>query len=80
MSDPFTVGRHYRVKASFDALRDRFEAGEVLIYDHSAWSRYDGITGYIFSRVGQSGTRCLDIYDHEASSPWTDRFEALDTP
>ena len=80
MGGPFVVGRHYRVKASFDALRDRFEEGEILVYDSSVWSRYDGITGYLFTQAGTPGRRVLDIYDSEPDEPWTERLEPIDVP
>ena len=77
MSDPFLAGQRYRVKRSFEALRSSFEEGEVLIYSNSAYSRYDGITGYIFSFEDLSGSRVWDVYDHESTSGWKDLFEPL---
>ena len=35
---PFAVGQRYRVLKDFKALRDAFLAGEVLIYESTAWS------------------------------------------
>ncbi len=33
---PFVVGRRYRVRRDFTALRDSFRAGEILTYDSDA--------------------------------------------
>ncbi len=75
---PFRKGARYKVKHSFKALRDIFEEGEVLIYQSSAWSRYDGITGYFFSQPGLERPRMWDIYDDESVEVWKDLFEPID--
>ncbi len=75
---PFRKGARYRVKRSFTALRDIFEEGEEMTYDSTAWSRYDGITGYFFSQPGQERLRMWDIYDDESVEIWKDLFEAMD--
>lgn len=75
---PFRVGARYRVKRSFKALRDRFEESEVLVFDSSAWSRYDGITGYFFTQAGAAGVRSWDIGDEESVEIWRELFEPLD--
>ena len=46
---PFVKGRRYKVRQNFKALRSEFQAGEVLIFESRAWSRYDGITGYFLA-------------------------------
>jgi hypothetical protein len=58
----FEVGRCYRVRKSFTALRSEFRAGDLLTYKESAYSRYDGITGYFFLDESQT-TRSWDVYD-----------------
>lgn len=74
---PFTVGRRYRVRSSFKALRDAFTAGDVLTYEADAWSRYDGITGYFFRQQGGGRLQVWDIDDDADISVWTDLFEEL---
>lgn len=74
---PFFVGREYRVRHSFQALRDRFVEGEILIFDSSGWSRYDGITGYFFRSPDQPGLRLWDIYDDEDVGVWKEHFEEM---
>ena len=74
---PFVVGRHYRVIRDFQALRDTFTAGEILVYERDAWSRYDGITGYFFSEAGSGELRSWDIDDGEDLGVWRDLFEEL---
>ena len=73
---PFEVGKSYRVKKSFAALRDHFRVGEVLKYTGSAYSRYDGITGYFFSDEKEAG-RSWDVSDEDSVSVSSDLFEAL---
>lgn len=74
---PFTVGRTYRVRHDFTAMRDRFTAGEELVFDSDAWSRYDGITGYFFRQTGMNGLRLWDIGDDEDVSIWREHFEEM---
>ncbi|ATC63564.1 hypothetical protein CMV30_06125 [Nibricoccus aquaticus] len=71
----FEVGKCYRVKKSFTALRDKFETGELLTYKESAYSRYDGITGHIF-RDETPSTRVWDIYDGDTPD-FGDLFEEV---
>ncbi len=74
-SGPFVTGKTYRVLQTFKALRDQFEAGELLVYKNSAWSRYDGITGYFFNTKGKDEGRMWDIYDEvSVFSEWTKYF------
>ncbi|MDP9139520.1 MAG: hypothetical protein M3O62_01845 [Pseudomonadota bacterium] len=75
---PFRKGVRYRVKRSFTALRDIFEEGEEMTYDSTAWSRYDGITGYFFSQPGRDRLRMWDIHDDESVEIWKDLFEPID--
>ncbi len=77
MSTPFTPGRHYRVRVDFKALRDSFAAGEVVVFDSQAWSRYDGITGCFFRQDGCEGLRVWDIADEEDVSVWKTLFEEV---
>lgn len=77
MSTPFTPGRHYSVRADFKALRDSFVAGEVLVFDSQAWSRYDGIIGYFFRQDGCEGLRVWDIADEDNVSVWKTLFEEV---
>lgn len=76
MADPFQPGARYRVRQSFAALRCRFSAGDELVYDRSAWSRYDGITGYFFH--GVDGSYVWDVYDGDPVDIWPTLFEPLD--
>jgi len=67
----FEVGKCYRVRKSFTALRSEFRAGELLTYQASAHSRYDGITAYFFVTEEQ-GSRSWDVYDGD--TPNADEF------
>jgi hypothetical protein len=74
----FEVGKNYRVKKSFIALRDQFREGELLTYKESAYSRYDGITGYFFSDE-KHGTRSWDVYDGDKPDT-DDLFQKIEVP
>lgn len=74
---PFQAGHSYRVRRSFTALRDVFKEGEVLVFESCAWSRYDGITGYFFSKPGQVGTRAWDLPDELDFGSWREFFEEI---
>ena len=73
---PFAVGQRYRVLKDFKSLRDAFLAGEVLIYESTAWSRYDGITGYFFKDLDGQG-RMWDICDGEEPGLWKEFFTSI---
>ncbi len=77
MSGPFVIGKRYRVRKSFEALRDTFTEGDVLIYDSTAYSRYDGITGYFFVKEGSTKMQWWDIPDYEDLNVWKELFEPL---
>ena len=74
---PFVVGHRYRIRRDFQAQRDSFRAGEVLIYDRDAYSRYDGCTGYFFSQLGAPRLRSWDIHDEADLTIWQELFEAM---
>lgn len=74
---PFMVGKRYRVRKDFTCLRDDFKAGEVLVFDSDAYSRYDGYTGYFFSQVGARRLRTWDIDDDDDLEVWRDLFEEV---
>lgn len=74
---PFEHGQRYRVLMDFDSLRDHFRAGEVLVYDHDTYSRYDNCTAYIFTRPGSTLVRCWDLYDDDDLSMWEMLFQPL---
>src|SRR5262245_57877153 len=72
---PFKVGRTYRVRDSFKALRDSFTAGEVLVYRSQNWSRYDGVTGYFFTAPNDDKIRRWDLPDADDIATWKKLFE-----
>ncbi len=74
---PFTIGKRYRVRQTFTALRDSFVTDEVLSFDSYAWSRYDGITGYFFRQPEREAMRVWDIADDEDILIWKELFEEL---
>lgn len=78
LHSPFVVGRTYIVLKDFDALRDRFTAGETMIYCDTAYSRYDGYQGYFFTDCRTGWTRAWDIRDHEDIAIWRTLFAAQD--
>lgn len=62
----FEVGARYRTRVGIDALRDRFAAGEVLVYWRFGSSRYDDARGWFFR---QPGTRTVRSYDLLGGAP-----------
>lgn len=59
--DAFEVGARYRTRAAIDALRDRFAAGEVLVYWRYGYSRYDDARGWFFRQPGSAAVRSYDL-------------------
>jgi len=74
---PFVIGRRYRVRMDYQALRDTFVAGEELTYDSEAYSRYDGYIGYFFTQAGTTKLRSWDITEDENLADWKDLFEEV---
>ena len=74
---PFKVGSRYRVLRSFQALRDAFSAGEILVYKSEGYSRYDGATGYFFEAPDDPRTRAWDVGDDEDAAVWNTLFEEV---
>ncbi len=77
MECPFKKGNAYRVRRDFDALRDSFVTGEILVFDSCAWSRYDGMSGFFFRQPGREGIRLWDIADDVDLQVWKELFEDL---
>lgn len=77
-ASPFVVGRGYRVRRDFKALRDSFTAGEVLTYESGAYSRYDCQTGYVFSQSGTEQKRVWDLHDDDDLEHWREFFEEIE--
>lgn len=75
-TEPFTVGKSYRVRRSFSAMRDDFREGEVLKFNERAYSRYDGIAGYFFTDENET-IRSWDVRDEDSVDVWSELFEAL---
>jgi hypothetical protein len=61
---PFVVGKRYRCLKSFEAFRDTFSEGDLLTFVNTAYSRYDGMTGYFFSDSG-GRARSWDVHDDD---------------
>jgi hypothetical protein len=76
---PFRAGRSYRVKKTFKALRDDFRKGEILVFSHEGYSRYDGVTGYFFRAPPETSLRAWDIGDDDRTTVWSDLFEEVDS-
>jgi len=74
---PFKVGRSYRVLQTFQAMRDAFTAGEILVYRSQAYSLYDGVTGYFFDSPTDGRTRAWDVSDDEDLAAWKVLFEEV---
>jgi hypothetical protein len=71
------VGRQYRVKRDFEALRDSFVEGEELKYVGDAYSRYDGYTGFFFTQAASQKRRSWDIADDDDLEIWEELFEEI---
>jgi hypothetical protein len=77
---PFELGAVYRVRADFQAPRDRFEAGEILVYQSFGQSVYDGMKGYFFRVPGSPAVRPWDLALGDDPGVWTQLFERVADP
>jgi hypothetical membrane protein len=65
----------YRVVRTYRNPVDNFEAGEELVFESQASSRYDGATAYFF-RDARGRSRRFEVYDSDAAPAW-DLFERI---
>jgi len=61
---PFEKGQKYTVHKAIKALRSEFTLGEILLFSHDTYSRYDSMTGYVF-KTGSGIEKILDIPDSD---------------
>lgn len=66
----------YRVIEAFSSSTDRFEAGEVLIFVDTAYSPYDGMTGFRF-RSPAGDVKAFDVADNDQIEIWMRRLEPI---
>ena len=76
--DPFEVGAIYRVREGFEAMRDRFAAGEELVFAYSAYSHYDGVRGFFFRQLPGGAFRSWDTSG--SGEQWREHFERIGDP
>jgi len=79
-ANPFEYGAVYRVRHDFEAPRDRFVAGELLMYWRFGSSVYDGQQGYFFQQPDSERVRSWDISIGGDTSGWVDHFELQSAP
>jgi hypothetical protein len=68
-SCPFEVGTRYRITREHRGAAGKFTAGEQMVFESHAWSRYDEATGYFF-RDDRGAIRRFDVYDDEKNPGW----------
>jgi len=72
--DPFIRGAHYRVRKSFDSALGLFQAGDVLRYEESGYSRYDSSSVFHF-RHATGKIEAWEVHDDEPLDLWSEFFE-----
>ncbi len=77
---PFDYGATYVVRVNLDALRDRFVAGERLVYWSTAVSAYDGYRGWFFRQIGSRVVRSWDVEGAAESARAGEWFERAGDP
>lgn len=66
----------YCVTETFRSSTDSFENGEILTFVGTAYSAYDGMTGFRFiSTTGE--IKAFDVPDNDQIETWTRRFERI---
>jgi hypothetical protein len=71
---PFVADSRYRVRESFASLRDKFAENEVLTYQRAVYSRYDGMTGYLFLDAA-GNWRSFDVDDADPEGDFLESVE-----
>jgi hypothetical protein len=74
---PFTIGRSYRVRRDFQAVRNRFRAGEVLKFEGDAYGAESQTAAYFFSTPDAKPLRAWDVKDSEDLEKWLEIFEQV---
>ena len=72
---PFTEGSKYIFTEEIKTPRYTFLKDEEVTYIRSSYSRYDNVTGYLFSSKTES--KFLDIRDDEKIELYTDKIKKL---
>ncbi|WP_437671091.1 ankyrin repeat domain-containing protein [Sorangium sp. So ce131] len=80
MEHPFKFGALYRVRKSFRAPRDEFNAGDTLVYWRDAYSHHEGMRGYFFRVPGSGGVRSWDVSAGEDVGVWAELFQQVSAP
>ena len=75
----FEVGARYRTRVAIKAERDRFAAGEVLVYWRYGSSIYHGARGWFFRQAGTGRVRSYDLF-HGAPLQRDELFERISGP
>ena len=74
----FIPGARYRAKRPFGAGDvDKFEVGEVVVFESHFYSIYDSAFCYYFVRENDAAMKRWWLGDEEPEKLWTDDFELL---
>jgi hypothetical protein len=66
---PFQVGARYRIARAYRRGEDDLKAGEEMVFERDAWSRYDAAVGYFF-RDDAGKIRRFDVYSGDENPAW----------
>ena len=78
-AEAFEYAARYRTRRAIDAMRDRFETGEVLVYWRYGFSHYDDARGWFFRQPGGLVVRSYDLFGGEPLLR-DELFERLEGP
>jgi hypothetical protein len=72
---PFIVGARYRSKKDFPGFSGPL--GEILVFEHDSYSRYDNCSGYEFRSLSGEN-RVWWLHDDEPMDSWREYFESIE--
>lgn len=76
-TNPFTIGKAYRIKNSFKSLQFAFHAGDIVRFVSQGYNRYDSATIYNFQDAITGENLQWWLADDEPETKWMDLFELV---
>ena len=74
---PLRENARYRVTEDFASSTDAFQKGSVVTFVDTAYSAYDGMTGFRFRSDGGQ-VMAFDVSDNEPVEDWTRKLEIVE--
>ena len=77
---PFISGKKYQVQVNIDELGHMFTAGEIVVFQKSAYDPHNGVTRFWFAKQSGDQMNVWHVWDTDppASEQWRKYFHEDD--